>query len=206
MVLFPGRVEWEAARRDAGLATSGHDDMHAGELETSLLLHAYPARATDVYGSGSPGSPSSAASDPWTHRVHRDRSHRPAVARQRRKGQAGPQLPGCRFRQPPGCPYRQLAARRPGRPCGGRAASDTPSPRSRVEGVRGMMVGSQRPSRPGVLMSVSRPRLLAEHLCPLTIRNRASTHVLKPQRPPTRHPPIQRLRTSARDSIFHSRP
>jgi creatinine amidohydrolase len=42
MVLFPGRVEWEAARTAAGLQASGGEDMHAGELEVSLLLHAYP--------------------------------------------------------------------------------------------------------------------------------------------------------------------
>ncbi|WP_236542729.1 creatininase family protein [Spiractinospora alimapuensis] len=42
MALFPGVAEWEAARRTAGVETSGEVDMHAGELETSLLLHARP--------------------------------------------------------------------------------------------------------------------------------------------------------------------
>jgi hypothetical protein len=42
MALFPGRDDWNRARADAGLATTGHDDMHAGELETSILLHTSP--------------------------------------------------------------------------------------------------------------------------------------------------------------------
>ena len=42
MVLFPGREDWNRARQDAGITTSGGDDMHAGELETSVLLHALP--------------------------------------------------------------------------------------------------------------------------------------------------------------------
>jgi creatinine amidohydrolase len=42
MALFPGEPDWEQARTDAGLATSMLSDMHAGELETSILLHADP--------------------------------------------------------------------------------------------------------------------------------------------------------------------
>jgi creatinine amidohydrolase len=42
MALFPGEPDWDAARRDAGLTTTGVSDMHAGELETSILLHAHP--------------------------------------------------------------------------------------------------------------------------------------------------------------------
>ncbi|MFI9641119.1 creatininase family protein [Micromonospora sp. NPDC051925] len=49
MALFPRRQDWEAARRDAGLASSGHDDMHAGEIETSLLLHLCPDLVRDSY-------------------------------------------------------------------------------------------------------------------------------------------------------------
>ncbi len=49
MALFPGRDDWNRARRDAGLATTGHDDMHAGELETSILLHAAPHAVRDGY-------------------------------------------------------------------------------------------------------------------------------------------------------------
>jgi creatinine amidohydrolase len=49
MTLFPGRSDWETARRNAGLVTTAHDDMHAGELETSLLLHAYPQLVRPSY-------------------------------------------------------------------------------------------------------------------------------------------------------------
>jgi creatinine amidohydrolase len=42
MVLFPTELDWEDARADAGLTTTGPSDMHAGELETSILLHALP--------------------------------------------------------------------------------------------------------------------------------------------------------------------
>jgi creatinine amidohydrolase len=42
LVLFPSRADWDTARTDAHLATTAHDDMHAGELETSLLLHLCP--------------------------------------------------------------------------------------------------------------------------------------------------------------------
>lgn len=42
MALFPGVADWQAAHTAAGLRTSLDDDMHAGELETSILLHAHP--------------------------------------------------------------------------------------------------------------------------------------------------------------------
>lgn len=42
MLLFPGGDAWNQARADAGCATTGHDDMHGGELETSILLSEYP--------------------------------------------------------------------------------------------------------------------------------------------------------------------
>jgi creatinine amidohydrolase len=42
MALFPENTEWTTARAAAGMITSNHEDMHAGELETSILLHAYP--------------------------------------------------------------------------------------------------------------------------------------------------------------------
>jgi creatinine amidohydrolase len=51
MTLFPGRADWDRARRDAGLATTGHDDMHAGELETSLLLQAHPELVRPTFAS-----------------------------------------------------------------------------------------------------------------------------------------------------------
>ncbi|MGW5877486.1 creatininase family protein [Nocardiopsis terrae] len=42
MALFPGPHDWEAARKAARMSTWNDRDMHAGELETSVLLHARP--------------------------------------------------------------------------------------------------------------------------------------------------------------------
>ncbi|WP_193475078.1 creatininase family protein [Streptomyces griseomycini] len=42
MALFPAPEDWEAARRRAGVVTSLLTDMHAGEIETSVLLHTRP--------------------------------------------------------------------------------------------------------------------------------------------------------------------
>ncbi|PSL56947.1 creatinine amidohydrolase [Saccharothrix carnea] len=42
MALFPGSGDWAAARDAAGIGTTSRSDMHAGELETSILLHAHP--------------------------------------------------------------------------------------------------------------------------------------------------------------------
>jgi creatinine amidohydrolase len=40
--LYPSRADWTEARAAAGMISTSHDDMHAGELETSILLAAYP--------------------------------------------------------------------------------------------------------------------------------------------------------------------
>ena len=42
VAVFPQGHDWDKARRDAGMETDGYEDMHAGELETSLLLAFYP--------------------------------------------------------------------------------------------------------------------------------------------------------------------
>jgi creatinine amidohydrolase len=42
MTLFPNRADWDRARAAAGLQTDAHRDMHAGELEVSILLHRCP--------------------------------------------------------------------------------------------------------------------------------------------------------------------
>ena len=42
MVLFPAFGEWQAARAAAGVETTNDEDMHAGELETSILLATSP--------------------------------------------------------------------------------------------------------------------------------------------------------------------
>jgi creatinine amidohydrolase len=47
MALFPSSSDWKAARAAGGLETDHHSDMHAGELETSILLHAIPEVVRD---------------------------------------------------------------------------------------------------------------------------------------------------------------
>lgn len=42
MALYPNRVDWDEARAAAGMTTTAHEDMHAGELEASILLAAWP--------------------------------------------------------------------------------------------------------------------------------------------------------------------
>ncbi len=49
MALFPSAADWADARQSAGLVTTSHQDMHAGELETSILLHANPELVRDGY-------------------------------------------------------------------------------------------------------------------------------------------------------------
>lgn len=39
MALFPSESDWAEARQSAQLVSSGHEDIHAGEIETSILLH-----------------------------------------------------------------------------------------------------------------------------------------------------------------------
>jgi creatinine amidohydrolase len=51
MTLFPSRTDWDAARTAAGLDSTASEDMHAGELEVSLLLHADPELVDDGYRS-----------------------------------------------------------------------------------------------------------------------------------------------------------
>jgi len=49
MALFPGSTQWAAARAAASITTTDHQDMHAGELETSILLHAFPEAVRTGY-------------------------------------------------------------------------------------------------------------------------------------------------------------
>ncbi|MFZ4237542.1 creatininase family protein [Streptomyces murinus] len=49
MSLFPQGREWNRARDHAGLVTNAHEDMHAGEIETSILLHAEPSLVRPGY-------------------------------------------------------------------------------------------------------------------------------------------------------------
>jgi creatinine amidohydrolase len=52
LLLFPTRGDWERARAAAALASTAAEDMHAGELETSLLLYACPELVGQGYGDG----------------------------------------------------------------------------------------------------------------------------------------------------------
>lgn len=45
--LFPSREDWTEARQAAGITSTPHDDMHAGELETSILLATHPGHVRD---------------------------------------------------------------------------------------------------------------------------------------------------------------
>ncbi|GHC33050.1 creatininase family protein [Streptomyces cinnamoneus] len=49
MTLFPLSSEWRRARESAGLVSDAHSDMHAGEIETSILLHAEPSLVRPGY-------------------------------------------------------------------------------------------------------------------------------------------------------------
>ena len=50
MALFPAGPDWNDARSAAGLESTMHEDMHAGEIETSILLHAHPELVKEGYG------------------------------------------------------------------------------------------------------------------------------------------------------------
>ena len=49
MALFPTGPDWNDARTAAGFHSTMHEDMHAGEIETSILLHAHPELVKDGY-------------------------------------------------------------------------------------------------------------------------------------------------------------
>ncbi|MDI6098353.1 creatininase family protein [Actinoplanes sp. NEAU-A12] len=57
MTLFPTRTDWDTARAAAGMTSDGHDDMHAGELEVSLLLHAAPHLVHEDFAKGDHAAP-----------------------------------------------------------------------------------------------------------------------------------------------------
>lgn len=52
LILFPTSDDWAKARIDAGMETSNHEDMHAGELETSILLQVAPESLRPGYEQG----------------------------------------------------------------------------------------------------------------------------------------------------------
>ena len=55
LALFTARDDWRAAREAAGCETDNSGDMHAGELETSILLHALPDLVRPTYATAEKG-------------------------------------------------------------------------------------------------------------------------------------------------------
>ncbi|MFD4510120.1 creatininase family protein [Streptomyces sp. NPDC058457] len=51
LALYPAAEDWETALAGAGVETSALTDMHAGEIETSILLHAHPELVRPGYES-----------------------------------------------------------------------------------------------------------------------------------------------------------
>jgi creatinine amidohydrolase len=50
--LYPSRDDWSGARHAAGISSTSHDDMHAGELETSILLAAHQTCVREGWQTG----------------------------------------------------------------------------------------------------------------------------------------------------------
>ena len=91
MALFPSGPDWAEARQSARLATSNHEDMHAGELETSILLHVNPRTSPRRLPGGGLGSRRQAPSaNHRDERIYAKRSDRPTFSgfRGERKGSA----------------------------------------------------------------------------------------------------------------------
>lgn len=57
VALFPGRQDLNIARERAGMVTNTSEDMHAGEWETSILLHAYPDVVRPTYAENDHDAP-----------------------------------------------------------------------------------------------------------------------------------------------------
>lgn len=47
ILLYPNSAAWNTARVESGCTTTTHEDMHGGELETSILLHIAPDLVRD---------------------------------------------------------------------------------------------------------------------------------------------------------------
>jgi creatinine amidohydrolase len=55
--LFPSREDWTEVREAAGITSTNHDDMHAGELETSILLATHAGQVLDGWQSADHSAP-----------------------------------------------------------------------------------------------------------------------------------------------------
>ena len=81
MALFPSGTDWAEARQAARLATTSHEDMHAGELETSILLHAEPrSRPRRLSSSGLGQLTTAPSAHHRDERIYAKRSDRPTIA------------------------------------------------------------------------------------------------------------------------------
>lgn len=86
MALFPAGPDWNSARVAAGLESTMHEDMHAGEIETSILLHTHPELVKDGFESAD------CIADDRRYLLVKGmtgytiRSHRPTVAKLGREG------------------------------------------------------------------------------------------------------------------------
>lgn len=58
MALFPSRDDWAEARLGSGMSSAAHEDMHAGELETSILLATAPDLVRPGYQDADHAAPS----------------------------------------------------------------------------------------------------------------------------------------------------
>ena len=57
VALFPGRDDFRIARERAGMETTTGEDMHGGEWETSILLHAHPHLVRSTYSQNDHDAP-----------------------------------------------------------------------------------------------------------------------------------------------------
>ncbi|MGH3711493.1 MAG: creatininase family protein, partial [Pseudonocardiaceae bacterium] len=57
VALFPGREDFRIAREHAGMETTTSEDMHGGEWETSILLHAHPHLVRPAYSQNDHDAP-----------------------------------------------------------------------------------------------------------------------------------------------------
>jgi creatinine amidohydrolase len=57
VALFPGREDFRIARERAAMETTTSEDMHGGEWETSILLHAYPDVVRSTYSQNDHDAP-----------------------------------------------------------------------------------------------------------------------------------------------------
>ena len=63
MAFFPSAQDWKDARSAAHLESTMHEDMHAGELEASILLHSHPELVRDGYETAYAVTPPPVSSD-----------------------------------------------------------------------------------------------------------------------------------------------